>query len=84
MPVRALADHAPDGSDEGASSDSDEVSNRFFNFALLSQIAVKLRANARQEDHVKAGILYPHSMTGKDIVASSSAVMSLMLVFVYS
>lgn len=73
-PVLTLADHAPDDrleNEEGASSDSEEDSDRFFDFALLSRIAVKLRAKARQEEHVKGGILYPHSMTGKDIVASA-------------
>lgn len=40
----------------------------FFNPESLSHIAVKLRDRVQRNVHVKGGLRYPNSFTGKDIV----------------
>ena len=51
--------------EEDPSEDGDD---RFFNPALLSHIAVRLRDKVPRGTHVKGSIPYPHAFTGKDIV----------------
>lgn len=53
--------------DEEASEEGDD---RFFNPALLSHIAVRLRDKVPRGTHVKGSIPYPRAFTGKDIVVS--------------
>lgn len=49
---------------------SEEGDDRFFNPALLSHIAVRLRDKVPRGTHVKGSIPYPRAFTGKDIVVS--------------
>ncbi|KAI0358188.1 Dbl-like domain-containing protein [Trametes cingulata] len=53
--------------DEDPSEDGDD---RFFNPALLSHIAVRLRDKVPRGTHVKGSIPYPRAFTGKDIVST--------------
>ncbi|KAL6309388.1 Dbl-like domain-containing protein [Sparassis latifolia] len=53
--------------DEDPSEEGDE---RFFNPALLSHIAVRLRDKVPRGTHVKGSIPYPRAFTGKDIVST--------------
>ncbi|TDL23713.1 Dbl domain-containing protein [Rickenella mellea] len=48
----------------------EEDENRFFNLALLSHLAVRLRDKVPRGTQVKGGIPYPHAFTGKDIVST--------------
>ena len=59
------ADNEDDFYDEDPSEDGDD---RFFNPALLSHIAVRLRDKVPRGTHVKGSIPYPRAFTGKDIV----------------
>lgn len=54
--------------DEDPSEDGDD---RFFNPALLSHIAVRLRDKVPRGTHVKGSIPYERAFTGKDIVVSA-------------
>ncbi|OBZ74125.1 Rho1 guanine nucleotide exchange factor 1 [Grifola frondosa] len=49
---------------------SEEGDDRFFNPALLSHIAVRLRDKVPRGTHVKGSIPYPRAFTGKDIVST--------------
>lgn len=49
---------------------SEEGDDRFFNPALLSHIAVRLRDKVPRGTHVKGSIPYERAFTGKDIVVS--------------
>ncbi|KZT00585.1 Dbl domain-containing protein [Laetiporus sulphureus 93-53] len=49
---------------------SEEGDDRFFNPALLSHIAVRLRDKVVRGTHVKGSIPYPRAFTGKDIVST--------------
>jgi hypothetical protein len=51
--------------------EEEEDDTRFINFALLSNIAVRLRDKIPRGTHVKGSIPYPRAFTGKDIVVSS-------------
>lgn len=51
--------------EEDPSEDGDD---RFFNPALLSHIAVRLKDKVPRGTHVKGSIPYPRAFTGKDIV----------------
>ncbi|TBU24200.1 Dbl-like domain-containing protein [Dichomitus squalens] len=53
--------------EEDPSEDGDD---RFFNPALLSHIAVRLRDKVPRGTHVKGSIPYPRAFTGKDIVST--------------
>ena len=53
--------------EEDPSEDGDD---RFFNPALLSHIAVRLKDKVPRGTHVKGSIPYPRAFTGKDIVVS--------------
>lgn len=55
--------------EEDPSEDGDD---RFFNPALLSHIAVRLRDKVPRGTHVKGSIPYPRAFTGKDVVVSRS------------
>ena len=48
--------------------DPSEDGDRFFNPALLSHIAVRLRDKVPRGTHVKGSIPYERAFTGKDIV----------------
>lgn len=54
--------------EEDPSEDGDD---RFFNPALLSHIAVRLKDKVPRGTHVKGSIPYPRAFTGKDIVVSN-------------
>ena len=60
-----FAEEDDDFYDEDPSEDGDD---RFFNPALLSHIAVRLRDKVPRGTHVKGSIPYPCAFTGKDIV----------------
>ncbi|KAI0766140.1 Dbl domain-containing protein [Trametes elegans] len=60
-------DEDDDFYDEDPSEDGDD---RFFNPALLSHIAVRLRDKVPRGTHVKGSIPYPRAFTGKDIVST--------------
>ncbi|KAI0367587.1 Dbl-like domain-containing protein [Pilatotrama ljubarskyi] len=60
-------DEEDDFYDEDPSEDGDD---RFFNPALLSHIAVRLRDKVPRGTHVKGSIPYPRAFTGKDIVST--------------
>ncbi len=47
---------------------SEEGDDRFFNPALLSHIAVRLRDKVPRGTHVKGSIPYERAFTGRDIV----------------
>ncbi|KAI0792219.1 Dbl domain-containing protein [Abortiporus biennis] len=49
---------------------SEEGDDRFFNPALLSHIAVRLKDKVPRGTHVKGSIPYPRAFTGKDIVST--------------
>ncbi|KAL7280654.1 hypothetical protein ACG7TL_005593 [Trametes sanguinea] len=49
---------------------SEDGDDRFFNPALLSHIAVRLRDKVPRGTHVKGSIPYPRAFTGKDIVST--------------
>lgn len=66
-------DEEDDFYDEDPSEDGDD---RFFNPALLSHIAVRLRDKVPRGTHVKGSIPYPRAFTGKDIVVCKSFVVS--------
>lgn len=51
--------------------EDEEGDDRFFNPALLSHIAVRLRDKVPRGTHVKGSIPYPRAFTGKDIVVSA-------------
>lgn len=53
---------------------SEEGDDRFFNPALLSHIAVRLRDKVPRGTHVKGSIPYERAFTGKDIVVSPNTV----------
>ncbi|KAI0741870.1 Dbl domain-containing protein [Daedaleopsis nitida] len=53
--------------EEDPSEDGDD---RFFNPALLSHIAVRLRDKVPRGTHVKGSIPYPRAFTGKDVVST--------------
>ncbi len=59
------ADNEDDFYEEDPSEDGDD---RFFNPALLSHIAVRLRDKVPRGTHVKGSIPYPRAFTGKDTV----------------
>lgn len=59
--------------EEDPSEDGDD---RFFNPALLSHIAVRLRDKVPRGTHVKGSIPYPRAFTGKDIVVCSILTLS--------
>lgn len=59
------AEEEDDFYEEDPSEDGDD---RFFNPALLSHIAVRLRDKVPRGTHVKGSIPYPRAFTGKDIV----------------
>ncbi|KAI0675599.1 Dbl domain-containing protein [Trametes maxima] len=61
------AEEEDDFYDEDPSEDGDD---RFFNPALLSHIAVRLRDKVPRGTHVKGSIPYPRAFTGKDIVST--------------
>ena len=52
---------------------SEEGDDHFFNPALLSHIAVRLKDKVPRGTHVKGNIPYPRAFTGKDIVVSALA-----------
>ena len=56
--------------DEDPSEDGDD---RFFNPALLSHIAVRLKDKVPRGTHVKGSIPYERAFTGKDIVVRISS-----------
>ncbi|KAI0831970.1 Dbl domain-containing protein [Trametes gibbosa] len=60
-------DEEEDFYDEDPSEDGDD---RFFNPALLSHIAVRLRDKVPRGTHVKGSIPYPRAFTGKDVVST--------------
>ena len=60
--------------EEDPSEDGDD---RFFNPALLSHIAVRLKDKVPRGTHVKGSIPYPRAFTGKDIVVSIDPDLSL-------
>ncbi|OJT02956.1 Rho1 guanine nucleotide exchange factor 1 [Trametes pubescens] len=62
-----FADEEDDFYDEDPSEDGDD---RFFNPALLSHIAVRLRDKVPRGTHVKGSIPYPRAFTGKDVVST--------------
>ena len=51
---------------------SEEGDDRYFNPALLSHIAVRLRDKVPRGTHVKGSIPYERAFTGKDIVVSAT------------
>lgn len=60
-----------EGYDDGYYDDDEDPSedgDRFFNPALLSHIAVRLRDKVPRGTHVKGSIPYERAFTGKDIV----------------
>ncbi|KAI1790239.1 Dbl-like domain-containing protein [Ganoderma leucocontextum] len=61
------ADNEDDFYEEDPSEDGDD---RFFNPALLSHIAVRLRDKVPRGTHVKGSIPYPRAFTGKDTVST--------------
>ena len=72
--------------DEDPSEDGDD---RFFNPALLSHIAVRLRDKVPRGTHVKGSIPYERAFTGRDIVVrqliiSRSSSYSIVLAVYYS
>lgn len=50
--------------------DEEEPEMNFFNPALLSHVSVQLRDRVERGRHVKGGIPWPHSFTGRDLVVS--------------
>ncbi|EIW59849.1 Dbl domain-containing protein [Trametes versicolor FP-101664 SS1] len=62
-----FVDEEDDFYDEDPSEDGDD---RFFNPALLSHIAVRLRDKVPRGTHVKGSIPYPRAFTGKDVVST--------------
>ena len=79
-PLELAGDHYEDEEDDFFDEDqSEEGDDRFFNPALLSHIAVRLRDKVPRGTHVKGSIPYPRAFTGKDIVvciARSTAIPS--------
>lgn len=68
-PLELAGDHYDDEEDDFFDEDqSEEGDDRFFNPALLSHIAVRLRDKVPRGTHVKGSIPYPRAFTGKDIV----------------
>lgn len=64
-----MHDHAQDDDDFGWEDMSDhEDDGRFVNFALLSNIAVRLRDKVPRGTHTKGNVPYSRAFTGKDIV----------------
>ena len=64
-----LHDNYAEEEDEFCEEDpSEDGDDRFFNPALLSHIAVRLRDKVPRGTHVKGSIPYPRAFTGKDIV----------------
>lgn len=57
---------------DDAESINEDDDNWFFNLALLSHMAVRLRDQVPRGAHVKNGVSYPRSFTGRDVVVSSS------------
>ena len=77
---RPLQVHEGHGYDESEYFDDDddqseEDNDRFFNPALLSHIAVRLRDKVPRGTHVKGSIPYERAFTGKDIVVRSNSPM---------
>lgn len=66
-----LHDNYPEEDDFYEDDPSEDGDDRFFNPALLSHIAVRLRDKVPRGVHVKGSIPYPRAFTGKDIVVSS-------------
>ncbi|TCD61525.1 hypothetical protein EIP91_008286 [Steccherinum ochraceum] len=68
-PLEEQDDYAGDDyfDEEDPSEDGDD---RFFNPALLSHIAVRLKDKVPRGTHVKGSIPYPRAFTGKDIVST--------------
>lgn len=64
-----FVDEEDDFYDEDPSEDGDD---RFFNPALLSHIAVRLRDKVPRGTHVKGSIPYPRAFTGKDVVVRAT------------
>ncbi|CCM02646.1 uncharacterized protein FIBRA_04750 [Fibroporia radiculosa] len=64
-------DEEDDFYDEDGSEENDD---RFFNPALLSHIAVRLRDKVPRGTHVKGSIPYPKAFTGKDIVSTVQSI----------
>ncbi|RDX54148.1 Dbl-like domain-containing protein [Lentinus brumalis] len=66
-----LHDNYDEDEDEFYEEDpSEDGDDRFFNPALLSHIAVRLRDKVPRGTHVKGSIPYPRAFTGKDIVST--------------
>ena len=63
-----LHDNYPEEDDFYEEDPSEDGDDRFFNPALLSHIAVRLRDKVPRGTHVKGSIPYPRAFTGKDIV----------------
>ncbi|EMD39100.1 hypothetical protein CERSUDRAFT_47353 [Gelatoporia subvermispora B] len=71
-PLELHEDYAAEEEDYFYDDDdpSEEGDDRFFNPALLSHIAVRLRDKVPRGTHVKGSIPYPRAFTGKDIVST--------------
>ncbi len=70
----ALGDGYFDDEDEEyeeEEEDEEEPEMNFFNPALLSHVSVQLRDRVERGRHVKGGIPWPHSFTGRDLVVSA-------------
>ncbi|KAI0794364.1 Dbl domain-containing protein [Fomes fomentarius] len=65
-----LHDNYPEEDDFYEDDPSEDGDDRFFNPALLSHIAVRLRDKVPRGVHVKGSIPYPRAFTGKDIVST--------------
>ena len=62
---------------------SEEGDDRFFNPALLSHIAVRLKDKVPRGTHVKGGIPYPRAFTGRDIVSTIQSVIQRELLITH-
>ncbi|KAI0079115.1 hypothetical protein K474DRAFT_1659617 [Panus rudis PR-1116 ss-1] len=62
---------------------SEEGDDRFFNPALLSHIAVRLKDKVPRGTHVKGGIPYPRAFTGRDIVSTIQSIIQRELLITH-
>ncbi|KAK7686309.1 hypothetical protein QCA50_010533 [Cerrena zonata] len=80
-PLEAQEDYDDDYFDEV--DPSEEGDDRFFNPALLSHIAVRLKDKVPRGTHVKGGIPYPRAFTGRDIVSTIQSVIQRELLITH-
>ncbi len=64
-----------DGLDAEYPEEEEQNEMNFFNPALLSHISVQLRDRVQRGDHVKSGIAWPNSFTGRDIITAVNSLL---------